>query len=55
MEDSKMEIERAWQMVKGVLRMVMAVKRLLVRETQIGNLKCAEDTLVILRTSERLC
>jgi len=34
--------------------MVMAVKRLLDRETQIGNLKLAKDTLVILRTSVRL-
>jgi len=34
-----MEIERAWRMVKGVLQMVMAVKGLLARETQIGNLK----------------
>ena len=39
MEDLKMEIERAWRMVKGVLQMVMAVKGLLARETQIGNLK----------------
>ena len=39
MEDLKIEIERAWWMVKGVLQMVMAVRRLLVRETQIGNLK----------------
>jgi len=54
-EDPKMEIERAWRTVKGVLRMVMAVERLLAREKQIGNLKCAENTLVILRTSERLC
>jgi len=38
-EDSKMEIERVWWTVKGVLRIVMAVKRLLARETQIGNLK----------------
>jgi len=38
-EDLKIEIERAWWMVKGVLQMVMAVRRLLVRETQIGNLK----------------
>jgi len=38
-EDPKMEIERAWRTVKGVLRMVMAVKGLLARETQIGNLK----------------
>jgi len=37
-EDQKI-IEGAWQMVKGVLRMVMAVKRLLARETQTGNLK----------------
>jgi len=34
-----MEKDRAWQMVKGVLRMEMAVKGLLARETQIGNLK----------------
>ena len=54
MEDLKMEIERAWWMVKGVLRIVRAVKGLLARETQIGNLKGAEDILVILRTSERL-
>jgi len=33
-----MEIERAWPTVKGVLRMVKAVKVLLARETQIGNL-----------------
>jgi len=39
MEDPKMETEWAWRMVKGVLRMVMAVKGLLARETQIGNLK----------------
>ena len=39
MEDLKMEIERAWPTVKGVLRMVLAVKGLLARETQIGNLK----------------
>ena len=39
MEDLKIEIERAWWMVKGVLQMVMAVRRLLARETQIGNLK----------------
>jgi len=38
-EDPKMEIERAWRTVKGVLQMVMAVKGLLARETQIGNLK----------------
>jgi len=38
-EDLKMEIERAWQTVKGVLRMVMTVKGLLDRETQIGTLK----------------
>jgi len=38
-EDLKIEIERAWWMVKGVLQMVMAVRRLLARETQIGNLK----------------
>jgi len=31
-EDPKI-VERAWRMVKGVLRMVMAVKRLLARET----------------------
>jgi len=31
-EDPKI-IERAWRTVKGVLRMVMAVKRLLDRET----------------------
>jgi len=37
-EDPKI-IELAWRTVKGVRRMVMAVKRLLVRETQIGNLK----------------
>jgi len=37
-EDPKI-IERAWRTVKGGLRMVMAVKRLLARETQIGNLK----------------
>jgi len=54
-EDLKIEIERAWWMVKGVLQMVMAVRRLLARETQIGNLKWSEDTLMILRTSERLC
>jgi len=34
-----MEIERAWQTVKEVLRMVMTVKGLLDRERQIGNLK----------------
>ena len=34
-----MEIERAWRMVKGVLRRVRVVKGLLARETQIGNLK----------------
>jgi len=39
MEDLKMEIEQAWRMVKGVPRMVMPVKGLLARETQIGNLK----------------
>ena len=39
MDDPKMEIERAWQMVKRVLQIVVAVKRLLARETQIGNLK----------------
>jgi len=38
-DDPKMEIERAWQMVKRVLQIVVAVKRLLARETQIGNLK----------------
>jgi len=32
-------IQRAWRTVKRVLRMVMAVKRLLARETLIGNLK----------------
>ena len=32
MEDPKL-IERAWLTVKGVLRMVMAVKRFLARET----------------------
>jgi len=37
-EDPKI-IEWAWRTVKGVLRMVMAVKRLLARETQIGNRK----------------
>jgi len=37
-EDPKI-IERAWRTVKGVLRMVMAVKRLLASETQIGNWK----------------
>jgi len=37
-EDPKI-IERAWRTVKGVLRIVIAVKRLLARETQIGNLK----------------
>jgi len=37
-EDRKI-IERAWQTVKGVLWMVMAVKRILTREKQIGNLK----------------
>ena len=40
-----MEIERAWRTVKVVLRMVMAVKGLFARETQIDNLKRAEDTL----------
>jgi len=44
-EDLKMEIERAWRTVKVVLRMVMAVKGLFARETQIDNLKRAEDTL----------
>jgi len=40
MEDPKMQIiERAWWKVKGVLRMVMAVRRLLARETQTGNLQ----------------
>ena len=39
MEDPKIEIEWAWWTVKGVLQMVMAVKRLLARETQRGNLK----------------
>ena len=39
MEDPKMEIEWAWRTVKRVLRMVMDVKGLLARETQIGNLK----------------
>jgi len=34
-----MEIEQAWRTVKGVLRMIMAVKGLLARETQIGNVK----------------
>jgi len=34
-----MEIVGAWRTVKGVLWMVMAVKRLSARETQIGNLK----------------
>jgi len=34
-----MEIERAWRTVKGVLRMVKAVKGLWARETQIANLK----------------
>jgi len=38
-EDPKIEIERAWRPVKGVLRMVMAVKGLLAREKQIGYLK----------------
>ena len=38
MEDLKV-IERVWRRVKGVLCMVMAVKRLMARETQIGNLK----------------
>ena len=38
MEDPNI-IERAWRTVKGVLRMVIAVKRFLARETQIGNLK----------------
>jgi len=33
-----MEIELAWRTVKGVLPMVKAVKGLLARETQIGNL-----------------
>ena len=54
MEDPKI-IDRAWPTVKGVLRIVMAVKRLLARETQIGNLIYAEDTLVNRRKSERLC
>ena len=39
MEDPKMEIERAWRTVKRVLPMVRAVRRLLARETEIGNLK----------------
>jgi len=34
-----MEIELARRTVKGVLRMVMPVKRSLARETQIGILK----------------
>jgi len=34
-----MEIEPAWQTVKAVVRLVMALKRLLARETQIGNVK----------------
>jgi len=34
-----MEIEWAWRMGKRVLQMVMAINRLLARETQIGNLK----------------
>jgi len=38
-EDPKMEIERAWGTVKRILPIVMVVKRLLARETQIGNLK----------------
>jgi len=38
-EDPKMEIERAWRTVKRVLPMVRAVRRLLARETEIGNLK----------------
>jgi len=38
-DDLKMEIDRAWRTVKGVLRMVMAVKGLLAREMRIGNLK----------------
>ena len=38
MEDPKI-IERAWRTVNGVLRMVMAAKGLLARETQIGNVK----------------
>jgi len=54
-DDPKIEIERAWQTVKRVLRMLIALKRLWDRETQIGNLKSAENTLVILRTSKRLC
>jgi len=37
-EDPKI-VERGWRPVKGLLRMVMAVKRLLAREAQIGNLK----------------
>jgi len=37
-EDPKI-IDRAWWTVKGFLQMVMAVKRLFARETQIGNLK----------------
>jgi len=38
-KDPQMEIERAWRMVKGVLRMVIAVKGVLARETHIGNRK----------------
>ena len=34
-----MEIEWDWRTVKGVLQLVMAVKGLLAREIQIGNLK----------------
>jgi len=32
-------IERAWRTVKGVLLMVIAVKRLLARKSLIGNLQ----------------
>jgi len=39
MEDPKMAIERAWRTVPGILRIVLAVKGLLARETHIGNLK----------------
>jgi len=38
-KDLKIETERAWRTVKGVLRMVMAVKGFLAREMKIGNLK----------------
>jgi len=34
-----MQIEQAWRTVKGVLQIVMAVKGLLARETEISNLK----------------